>query len=947
MPSLDRDATSSTASKAADHAIQSNNSNEASAISENSVIRDDGGTGKVHNEEYNESSMNVSDELLAVGDFVGNERQGQQNESRNNHAGNGEDEDNVEDIGKFSIDSISTIANIDHISIDQMNGMDNIDNIDGIEISHLNGQNIISEQQDFPTIEVIKNVQRNRKKRQFSTIEDEEMSRLEFQQWTSGFLADDLEDSNVDVSIDDVEYGFPQTTAAHFTDVVDEQSNTGSTNATGKKRRVEKRGQGKGQRFKEDHIDKAKSTIGDQKDNIGKSLTSLYIKHEQEADVEVSNKEKINVQSRESPKKIDHIHKVADETKTDHRHLGDEMTEKEDDNVDPELANIDTNSFVHDAMLDARALVSLHTLDYLRNRNEGANDERVNEDDDENLAVEAVNRAVNQAVAAVHASGSGRGDEDVEHEHNNVGENVNVQDNDNNNEADTDVIAAAVVAAENSVRKQIQNAGLVSHDPERDKQLFDLFQKEHEKHVGTGNVGAIDDVDGIKSTNAPLVTQHGIKNNKVLSKLGGTNGTKKNTKKKAKEVKIEESKESLLEKEMISDAILKAQKLISDQPKGRSFTKEEADAIEVFIKEYEKIHGMTHEQFLQRIWGNERKKDKFWEILHSVLPNRTRSSLYKHVRRTYHIFEKRGVWSSEEDLKLAELAKTCEGKWRLIGEKLKRMPEDCRDRWRNYVKCGAQRNVNQWTIQEEFKLKSIVARVLQEERQKMRENMLQIKAGSEAGAGANSKDHGKGTSKQESRLKQAREAQVSPTINWTTISELMGGTRSRIQCRYKWKKIMKNESVKKLREMNHDTKLWMLRSIKKLSENDPNIEANLDWNALALSIPDDYNIAVSATCMSGAENADITANPKKSKLHESNAAMKEEESDTPMSVTWNGVDLSTCFQRLKGTVDANGKSFVETVDLLIDALSASSYVDRLVSADADTGAPIDASMPPQ
>ncbi|GAV26784.1 hypothetical protein PMKS-000240 [Pichia membranifaciens] len=932
MSPSDRVATVRSVSKAVHDTSDNHRTDETGAVPVDSVIRDNGDVNKDNNEEYNDANtINVSDDILTVGSFVGSETQGGHAHSENQKTGNDdEDEDNVEDIGKFSIESISNISNIDHISIDHMNSIDNIDNIDSIGNIQIHGQNIISEQQDFPTIEVIKTVQRNRKKRQFSTIEDEEMSRLEFQQWTSGFLADDLEDSNVEVSIDDVEYGFPQTTAAHFTDVVEEQSNAGS--GIGKKRKAEKKNQKKALKPEREQAIKIRHGNVGQKDTIEKTVASLYIKHTGEGDEGVGLNSKIgvaNIPHNDSNDKEHEIHKIVNESKHSHHQLDHRLVEKEEDNVDPELANIDTNAFVHDAMLDARTLVSLNSLDYLRNRNEGKNgfdgeDTRDHEEvDDENLAVEAVNRAVNQAVAAVHAGGD-EGGEDDKSDNNRPDGDVNDIDNDNNNEPDADVIAAAVVAAENSVRKRIQSVGLSSNVSDGDKQLFEIFQKEHDKSLGAGK-----EVNASRDPNAPLVTEHGIKNNKVLSKVGGrVSSSKKSTKKRSKEVKVEESEESVLEKEKIADAISKAQKLISDQAKGRSFSKEEADAIEVFIKEYEKIHNMTHEKFLQRIWGNERKKDKFWEILHSVLPNRTRSSLYKHVRRTYHIFEKRGVWTAEDDLKLAELAKTCEGKWRLIGEELKRMPEDCRDRWRNYVKCGSKRNVNQWTIQEEFKLKSIVTKVLEQERQKLREEGLKnASLGDADGKSADGKGPTRGGSTQESLLKQAREAQVSPTINWTTISELMGGTRSRIQCRYKWKKIMKNESVKKLREMGHDTKLWMLYSIKRLSVNDPNIEANLDWNALALSVPENYNFA--ANCAESGGDSKVAGGGDHPKEKEEHKAEHEHEHEPETPLAWNGVDLSTCFQRLKGTVDAKGKSFVETIDLLIDALSAASYVDRL------------------
>lgn len=588
------------------------------------------------------------------------------------------------------------------------------DDEDHIDISNIDGmQQIINE-------EVIKNVQQNRKKRQFSVImEDEEMSRLEFQQWTQGFLADDLENVdvndvvdlvNVGVDVDGLDYTFPQTTAAHFTDIVEDKGSN-------KKRKLVK-----------------KPTV-----------------NKDERDSKVRDKDAV---------------------------------------VDPELANLDT-SLVHDAMLKA-------SLEYLESKRSGDNNGRsdlLEGDGDAEGEVE-VAKAVKEAVAAV----------------------TNKQGN--------DVIAAAVAAA----------------------------------------TGLPVDVQQNKSTMNSL--SDNFRSNKIKPK------SNKRTK-KIKEESIELSKKEVFEREQITNAIIKAQKLLSlEKNTSRSFTKEETEAIDVFIKEYQRIHNMSHENFLRRIWGNERKKDKFWEVLQSVLPNRTRSSLYKHVRRTYHIFEKRGVWTPEEDEKLSELAESCNAKWKTIGEQMNRMPEDCRDRWRNYVKCGSVRNVNKWTKEEEDKMKGIIEQILKEEGEKIWKN---VSNGDE-----------------ESMLKQVREAQVSPTINWTVISELMGGTRSRIQCRYKWKKIMKMESIEKLQKMDRNTKIWMLDQLKALANEDPHIESNLDWNALALSIP-----------RTGSELNKIQ---------------------------WNGVDLSTCFQRMKGTVDSKGRSFGEIVQLLLDSLSAESYVKKLEGA---------------
>lgn len=908
-------------------------------------------------DEYKE--MNVSDDLLNVEHLV-RDAAGQETDHEPL-----KDNDEIEDINKFGIGNIDAIDNID------------IDTIGNIQIS---GQNLIGDQQEFSAIEVIKTVQQNRKKRQFSTIDDEEMSRLEFQQWTSGFLADDLDGSNVDVEVamDDVEYGFPQTTAEHFRGAVDDSQGSGvnnganmvGSNASKKKRTEKKEVAPKEQR---------ESLLSPARQNAKGGVDGLESGPTMASDGASKTENHINLGNGD-------VNSIAEDSgrgiTNDNNGTHGDIAEKEDDNVDPELANIDTNAFVNDVVLNAYLHQGVGHGEQ-NNEEDGTveSDSRVlNAESEENLAVEAVSLAVNQAVAAVHDIGKmakrfediieapnqhrAQGGEEAQRhgasggqvgmEKKNVtaakatsGDSRNVEaangqratyaggkprldDNgsDSNSEAessvtntgmkfgsdneareghpdaDTDVIAAAVVAAENAVRRRLQFEGL-NEEPEKEKQMFELFHGNMKIGSGDDNEGGFrkqeeagnagDGGDGgpgesgegryvdvtftssgaEKGVGRPSVTEHGIKGNSVKAKVGkggkpeSKGGKRHKPKSSRKSGEPKDSEEEPVDQELIASAVAKAQKVVADKSTGRSFSKEEIEAIDVFIKEYQKIHGMTHEMFLQRIWSNERKKDRFWEILQHVLPGRTRSSLYKHVRRTYHIFEKRGVWTPEEDQRLAELAKTCNAKWKAIGEEMKRMPEDCRDRWRNYVKCGAVRNVNKWTLEEEERLKQVISDILQQERAKLEQ-------GADGGAPGR-------------RPKQMREAQVSPTINWTTVSEIMGGTRSRIQCRYKWKKVMRMESLQKLRDMDQETKLWMLQSIRSLGEGDPNIEANLDWNALALSIP--KSVAASRL--------------------------------------WNGVDLSTCFQRMKASVEWRGSSFLEIVDLLIDTMSASSYVAHL------------------
>lgn len=222
---------------------------------------------------------------------------------------------------------------------------------------------------------------------------------------------------------------------------------------------------------------------------------------------------------------------------------------------------------------------------------------------------------------------------------------------------------------------------------------------------------------------------------------------------------------------------------------GGAFTPEEIEKLEEYIEGYCQTHVWDREMLCQRVWSNERKKDHFWDSMAGVLPHRTRASVYKHVRRAYHVYETRAKWTPDQDKRLGDLVGEIGPCWKDIGQVLNRMPEDCRDRWRNYVKCGNNRASHKWTASEENRLYEIVRDML------------------------------------------SAQGEVGGSINWTAVSERMNGTRSRIQCRYKWKKLSK-------RGPNHHAALTMTTTdhqvfLKHLDINDYASEEQIDWQTIA------------------------------------------------------------------------------------------------------------------
>lgn len=174
------------------------------------------------------------------------------------------------------------------------------------------------------------------------------------------------------------------------------------------------------------------------------------------------------------------------------------------------------------------------------------------------------------------------------------------------------------------------------------------------------------------------------------------------------------------------------------------FSAEENSQISACVAQFCEQHQIALTEFpilLRNKQTNKRLRSQFWKLL--KVDNRSASSVHKRVHRMYlkpAITEK---WTPASDEQLAKLVEQFGAtSWNSVAVHLKRSPEACRDRWRNYLVCGPERKSFAWTEEETAQLMSIV--------------------------------------------------QASPSlqhINWGAVSAQMGHQRSRIQCRYRWNKV--------------------------------------------------------------------------------------------------------------------------------------------------------------
>ena len=221
-------------------------------------------------------------------------------------------------------------------------------------------------------------------------------------------------------------------------------------------------------------------------------------------------------------------------------------------------------------------------------------------------------------------------------------------------------------------------------------------------------------------------------------------------------------------------------------PKDGPFTDLERQHIDRFAAGFRAQYGVTQEILNNLVQSKERKMDditrNFWQQLYLVLPNRDHKAMQRHIRRRFHNFTKRGNWDEQEDEELRNFYQLHPNQWKLIGERLGRMPEDCRDRWRNYVICGDNRRTDHWTEEEEQELSIAVHDCIRDvktaARQKARDQQLAF------------------------REDQDWEAQV----NFNDVSAKMGHARSRLQCLQHWKAIQNRELQNKPKRRVHTIK---------------------------------------------------------------------------------------------------------------------------------------------
>lgn len=247
----------------------------------------------------------------------------------------------------------------------------------------------------------------------------------------------------------------------------------------------------------------------------------------------------------------------------------------------------------------------------------------------------------------------------------------------------------------------------------------------------------------------------------------------------------------------------------------------EIEVLASAVERYRDDNLLTQHELNEMIQNTERPTERagLWNELAQALPNRTRQSIMKVTRRRWHNYEKRGKWDPEEDEALRAAQELKPNKWKAIGAMIGRMPEDCRDRWRNYLKCGENRRKDVWTEQEEMELIRIVNECMTALHRAQREE--QLKEGMANGQTV---------------------TDLETSLNWNVVSEKLGGQRSRLQCTYKWKQLQQRKAAE-----DHAAEPVRINNI----ENNPSWRVQSGKESYKRMLPGDKYTIVCAIAESG------------------------------------------------------------------------------------------------
>lgn len=234
-------------------------------------------------------------------------------------------------------------------------------------------------------------------------------------------------------------------------------------------------------------------------------------------------------------------------------------------------------------------------------------------------------------------------------------------------------------------------------------------------------------------------------------------------------------------------------KVASPEEEARTegkFTGAEISKLEKFRDSYCADKNINTWQFNDLIQATVRERPKakeIWQEMYEIISYRKKTTIQRFCRRRFHNYEVRGAWTEEDDRALARATQEKGNSWVAVGHIMGRHPEDVRDRWRNYHVNAENRNREHWTDEEVRNLITAVHECIRIMRDARKSAKLAKYEGRDI---------------PESEAESDQEAADAKLVNWQVVSDRMRGSRSRLQCSFKWGKLKNDARVQGLKQID-------------------------------------------------------------------------------------------------------------------------------------------------
>ncbi|PQE26491.1 Myb transcription factor protein [Rutstroemia sp. NJR-2017a BBW] len=234
---------------------------------------------------------------------------------------------------------------------------------------------------------------------------------------------------------------------------------------------------------------------------------------------------------------------------------------------------------------------------------------------------------------------------------------------------------------------------------------------------------------------------------------------------------------------------------------------------------------------------------KLWDFIMDEVPDLPKRNVQSWTRRAFHNFAARGTWTPEQDEELKEAIERNPKKWAIIGAELNRLPDDCRDRWRNYLSV-TNLALGPWQQGEVRQLRDAVKKCIDLIREDRR--------------GKRELEHDDDDSYHEK------------DIDWMKVSELMDSSRSHLQCYRKWNRIKAKEQATtddlmlenivmddswgKLKSAQDEAKLRAhekLQFLQAIRDSGHSKEKDIDWKKIDEQLDRNHEVMELRICLRG------------------------------------------------------------------------------------------------